>query len=76
MARQTGLTPEQADQRLTDVIDRAKAALQAAETRTRAAADAARKATATASLWLFVSLMLGAFVSSFAAIYGGRLRDR
>ncbi|WP_293001791.1 hypothetical protein [Nevskia sp.] len=76
IARQTGLTPEQADQRLTEVVDRAKAALQVAETRTRAAADTARKATATASLWLFVSLMLGAFVSSVAAIYGGRLRDR
>lgn len=76
IARQTGLTPEQADQRLTEVVDRAKAALQVAETRTRVAADTARKATATASLWLFVSLMLGAFVSSVAAIYGGRLRDR
>ncbi len=39
-------------------------------------ADKARKASATATLWLFVSLLLGAFAASFAAIYGGRQRDK
>lgn len=27
------------------------------------------------SVWLFISLLIGAFVSSFAATYGGRQRD-
>lgn len=39
-------------------------------------ADKARKASATATLWLFVSLLMGAFAASFAAIYGGRQRDK
>ena len=39
-------------------------------------ADKARKASAIASLWLFVSLLMGAFAASFTAIYGGRQRDK
>lgn len=40
------------------------------------ATDKARKASATAALWLFISLLIGAFTASFAAIYGGRQRDK
>lgn len=50
-------------------------ATQAANAATKAVADKARKASATAALWLFVSLLIGAFSASFAAIYGGRQRD-
>ena len=39
------------------------------------AADKARKASAYAALWLFVSLLVGAFVASLAATFGGRQRD-
>ena len=39
------------------------------------AADKARKASAYAALWLFVSLLIGAFVASLAATFGGRRRD-
>ena len=39
------------------------------------AADKARKASAYAALWLFISLLIGAFVASLAATYGGRRRD-
>lgn len=39
-------------------------------------ADKSRKASATAALWLFISLLMGAFAASFAAIYGGRERDK
>jgi hypothetical protein len=35
-----------------------------------------RKATALAALWLVVSLFVGAFVSAWAATFGGRLRDK
>ena len=41
----------------------------------RDAADKARKASAYSALWLFVSLLTGAFVASLAATYGGRRRD-
>ena len=45
------------------------------ETKAREAADAARKASATAALLLFISLLTGAFLASLCAIYGGRRRD-
>jgi hypothetical protein len=35
----------------------------------------ASKAAAHASLWLFVSLLLGAFTASLCATFGGRQRD-
>ena len=38
-------------------------------------ADKARKASAYAALWLFISLLAGAFVASLCATYGGRRRD-
>ena len=41
----------------------------------RDAADKARKASSYAALWLFVSLLIGAFVASLSATYGGRRRD-
>ena len=75
VARRTGLTQADAEQRVTDTFARLQATLRDAETAAREAADTARKATAYASLWLFVSLLSGAFVASFAAIYGGRQRD-
>ncbi len=43
---------------------------------TKEATDKARKASATAALWLFISLLMGAFAASLAAIYGGRQRDK
>lgn len=39
------------------------------------AAEEARKATAHSMLWLFVALLLGAFVGSLCATWGGRQRD-
>jgi len=46
-----------------------------AEARAKDAADKARKAGAYGALWLFVSLLLGAFAASLAATYAGRRRD-
>ena len=45
------------------------------ETKAREAADAARKASTAATLALFISLLIGAFIASYAAIIGGRQRD-
>lgn len=74
IAQRTGVDEATAKQRLTQVETEAKQAMQQAEQKTREAADAARKALAAFSLWAFVSLLVGAFVASFAAMMGGRAR--
>jgi len=75
VALRTGLTQAAAEQRVTEAFARLQATLQEAQTTATEAADTARKATADASLWLFVSLLAGAFCASLVAIYGGRQRD-
>ena len=75
IAQRTGLSQQDAEKRVTDTYARMQAKLREAETAARDAADKARKATAYATLWLFVSLLAGAFVASLAATWGGRQRD-
>jgi hypothetical protein len=65
VAARTGLSQADAEKRISDVINQAKAA-----------ADEARKAAARFSLWLAASMLLGAFAASLAATEGGQLRDR
>lgn len=71
IAARTGLTEEEATARVNDVIGQAEAL----ETEARAAADEARKAAASFSLFMFISLLVGAFIASAAAAYGGQARD-
>lgn len=75
VAQRTGLTQQAAEQRVSETFARVQAALSEAETAAREATDNARKASAYAAIWLFISLLIGAFVASFAAPYGGRQRD-
>jgi len=75
VAQRTGLSQQDAEQRVTDLYARAQAKLNDAEVAAKEAADQARKASAYAALWIFVSLLGGAFVASFAATFGGRQRD-
>lgn len=75
ISQRTGLTQDEAQKRVTDTFAKAKAAVSDAKAKAKAAADAARKATAYGSLWLVVSLLLGAFIASLAATWGGRRRD-
>jgi hypothetical protein len=75
VAQRTGLSQQDAEKRVTDTFARTQASLKEAADKARAAADAARKASAYGALWLFVSLLIGAFVASLAATYGGRRRD-
>ncbi|MDN3575361.1 hypothetical protein QWZ03_01060 [Chitinimonas viridis] len=75
VALRTGLNQQEAEKRVGETFARLQAALVAAETTAREAADQARKASANATLWLFISLLVGAFVASLAATYGGRQRD-
>ena len=73
--QRTGLSQPDAEKRVTDVYAKAQAKLRDAEVAAREAADKARKASAYSALWLFVSLLVGAFVASVAATFGGRRRD-
>lgn len=75
IARETGMTPAEAQARVTDVQTRMRAALEKARNTTKQAADDARKATAYAALWLFITLLIGAFFASLSATWGGRRRD-
>lgn len=71
VAAKTGLSQADAQKRVDDSI----AAAKDAEVKARQAADAARKATATFSIFTALSLMIGAFVACAAAAYGGSVRD-
>ncbi|HHA2436535.1 TPA: hypothetical protein ACOEQR_001209 [Stenotrophomonas maltophilia] len=75
IARETGMTPAEAQARVTDVQTRMRAALEKARNTAKQAADDARKATAYAALWLFITLLIGAFFASLSATWGGRRRD-
>lgn len=75
VAQRTGLSQQDAEKRVNDTYAKAQAALKDAQAKAKEAADAARKASAYASLWLVVSMLIGAFVASFAATWGGRRRD-
>ncbi len=75
VAQRTGLSQADAEKRVNDTYTRLQTKLRDAEAAAREAADKARKASAYAALWLFVSLLIGAFVASLAATFGGRQRD-
>ncbi|MCW2066415.1 UNVERIFIED_ORG: hypothetical protein M2420_001768 [Stenotrophomonas maltophilia] len=75
IVRETGMSPAEAQTRVTDVQTRMRAALEKAKTTAKQAADDARKATAYAALWLFITLLIGAFFASLSATWGGRRRD-
>lgn len=75
IARETGMSPAEAQARVTDVQTRMRAALEKASNTAKQAADDARKATAYAALWLFITLLIGAFFASLSATWGGRRRD-
>ena len=75
VAERTGLAPQEAEQRVAATVTRMQTAAREAEAAARDAAEKARKAGITATLWLFVSMLLGAFSASLAATWGGRERD-
>lgn len=75
VARRTGLSQAEAEARVDAVYGRAAKAAADAKAAAQQAADTARKAGAHTALWMFVALLLGAFVASLAATFGGRQRD-
>ena len=64
VATETGLTPQQAQQR----VDVAMTAI-------RESADKARRASSALAFFTALSMLIGAFIASSAAAYGGHLRD-
>lgn len=75
VAERTGLGQTEAEARVTQMHAALTTRLEALESEAREAADAARKASAYAALWLFITLLLGAFTASLLATVGGRHRD-
>lgn len=75
VSQRTGLTQHDAETRVIDTYSRVQTKLHNAEVVVKDATDKARKASAYTALWLFISLLIGAFIASFAGIYGGRQRD-
>ena len=75
VSQRTGLSQPDAEKRVADIFSRLQTRLREAELAARSAADKARKASSYAALWLFISLLTGAFVASLAATFGGRQRD-
>jgi hypothetical protein len=71
VSQRTGISQQEAEKRVSETF----AALQAKLNEAKEAADKARKASAAASLLLFISLLAGAFIASLCATYGGRRRD-
>jgi hypothetical protein len=68
---QTGIPAVDAQKRVDDFITTTLDA----ENKARAAADAARKGAAEASIYTGLAMLIGAFIASVSAALGGRLRD-
>lgn len=75
VAQRTGISQQDAEKRVADTYAKLQAKMRDAETAARDAADKARKTSAYATLWMFITLLIGAFVASLAATFGGRRRD-
>ena len=75
VAQRTGLSQADAEKRVNETYARMQTKLKELDTAARDAADKARKTSAYAALWIFISLLIGAFVASLAATFGGRQRD-
>jgi hypothetical protein len=56
-------------------VDNFVASITEAQAKLKTEADSARKAAAEASIYLALSLLIGAFIASVAAALGGRIRD-
>jgi hypothetical protein len=68
VSQRTGLPPDEARRRVTEVEIKAREAA-------KQAADAAAKAGAYLSFWTFMSLLFGAAAAVLGGIVGGELRD-
>ncbi|WP_345814513.1 hypothetical protein AAGS40_20050 [Paraburkholderia sp. PREW-6R] len=75
VAQRTGLSQQAAQARVVTTYTRFQQKIAAIDAAAKNAANEARKVTIGASLWLFVSLLIGAFSASLMATHGGRVRQ-
>lgn len=75
VAGETGMPQAEAEQRVEQMIERAKTAKAEAIETAKQAADQARQAGMYTALWAAVAMLAGAFAASLAATWGGRARD-
>lgn len=75
VSQNTGLNQAEAEQRVQGIYAKVQSKLEEAKKTAKEAADTARKTTSYVTLWTFISLLIGAFVASLCATYGGRQRD-
>lgn len=71
ITERTGLSPIQAEQRVHNTFDQ----IEQSGEQAKQMAETARRAAARSTLWMFVALLIGAFVASLLATWGGRQRD-
>ncbi len=71
VAARTGVSQAEAKERVDSFIT----SVMQAQAKVKEEADAARKAAAEASIYLALSMLVGAFIAGVAAAVGGRLRD-
>jgi hypothetical protein len=71
VSARTGMSQAYAQARVDSFI----ASVNEAQAKLKADADAARKAAAQASIYLALSMLIGAFIASVSAALGGRIRD-
>jgi len=75
VAQRTGISAADARARVASTWSQLQDKVNAMRVAARQAADEARKATIHVTLWLFVSLLVGAFTASLLATIGGRQRE-
>ena len=75
VAQRTDMNQREAEQQVSESFSEVQNTLEELEASAREAADDARKASAYAALWMFITLLIGAFAASLMAVFGGRQRD-
>jgi hypothetical protein len=76
VARQTGLSEADAKARVNQMIAEAKDAYAKAADAVKAAAEKARKITASITTWFVIVSLLAAILAWYAGVIGGRHRDQ
>jgi hypothetical protein len=71
VSARAGISQDEAQKRVSAVIAQEKAA----QVKARQLADQGRKAAAAFTLYLGLSMLIGAFIACVSAAMGGRLRD-
>ena len=75
ITQRTDLSQPEAEQRVDQVYANARQAIEDAKVKAKEAADTGAKVAAWTTLWMFITLLIGAFFASLCATFGGRRRD-